>query len=147
MNADKRGWVLAMCLAATFSIMAMAPHAKGEEPRFLLTPHIEQLGGDALALDQHSETDGGASLCVALECKEFQLADVDGIESPIEKQAAAPKGFRVAPGVRVKFSPVQFVPAPGETTPLPLDFQVPPSAPETSPPARNWTIASVGGFR
>lgn len=145
MNADASRWILAMGFAAACSMSVTAPHVKSEEPRFLLTPQIEQLGGDVLA--QHSETDGGASLYDAIECKDFQLADIDGIESPIEKQAAAPKGFRMAPGVRVKLSPVQFVPTSSDTAPLPLDFQTPPSTPETSPPTRNWTIASVGAFR
>lgn len=106
MNADKRGWILAMRLAATFSIMAMAPHAKGEDLQFLLTPLIERLGENAPASDSAAATDDHPSHDAPLQYDRLHLTgdlEIESRDDRIRVPADGPAPIRL----EFRFQPVR----------------------------------------
>lgn len=122
MNADKRGWILAMRLAAAFSIMAIAPHAKSEEPRFLLTPQIERIGGEALAADSAVATAEQPSQDDSLRYDGLRLTGPVNVESG--------EWRLIAPGTASQKWRL-IVPAMGPA-PITLDHAFPPAGNESN---------------
>jgi hypothetical protein len=126
MNADARRWIRMMALTAIFSVAATAPHVKGEELQFLLTPLIERLGENAPASDSAAATDDQPNQDAPLQCDGLHLTGDLHIESRKDRITAPANG--PAP-IRLEF---QFQPVWNEGSERLFDYPTQP----TPPPSR-----------
>ncbi len=148
MNADARGWSLAVALMTTIAASTMASHAYGEEPLFQLTPQIERLGGETLTPDSGAATEEQSSQDDSLRYEGLRLTGPVNVESGEWRLIAPGKGSQ-----RWRL----LVPPKGPA-PITLDFALPPAYDEnndrrfdhptrpTPPPRDDSYLLATGAF-
>jgi hypothetical protein len=148
MNADARGWIRMIALQSIVCVAAMASQAHSEEPSFLLTPQIEQLGGEALAADSGAVTEEQPSEDDLLRYDGLRLTGPVNVESGVWRL--------IAPGTASQKWRL-LVPAKGPA-PITLDFAYPPAYDEnndrrfdhptrpTPPPRDDSYLLATGTF-